>query len=55
MAERIWTIVYEAMQSFAKLFEIPINKIMRKLFENQEFEDLILKFINDDHIRSQYA
>jgi len=55
MAERIWTIVYEAIQSLAELFEMPINKIMRKLFENQEFENMILKFINDDHIKKQYG
>ena len=38
-----------------ELFEMPINKIMRKLFEKQEFENMILKFINDDHIKKQYG
>ena len=40
---------YEIIQSIAELFEISINKIMRKIFENKKFENTIFKLINDDY------
>ncbi len=49
LAEKIWILVCEILKSFAEMFEIPINKIMKKLFDNPQFEKTIFKFINDDY------
>jgi len=52
MAERIWILLCEIIKSSANLFEIPLNNIMRKLFENQKFEKTIFKLINDDYMET---
>ena len=35
------------------MFEMPINRIMRKLFDNPQFEKTIFKFISDDYIENE--
>jgi len=52
MAERIWIILCEIIKSFADLFEMPLDNIMRKLLENQKFESTIFKLINDDYMET---
>lgn len=53
LAEKIWGLLCEIIRSIAELFEMPINRIMRKLFNNPQFEKTIFKFISDDYIETE--
>lgn len=49
MAERIWIIIYKTFQTIAKIYEISTKKLMQKLFENKELNNIIFKLIYDDY------
>ena len=53
LAEKIWGLLCEIIKSIAEMFEMPINRIMRKLFDNPQFEKTIFKFISDDYIENE--
>jgi hypothetical protein len=55
MAEKIWIILCEIIKSIADFFEMPLNDILRKIFENQRFKNSIFMLINSDYTKANEA
>ena len=53
IAERIWFILFEVIKSIAELFEIFLNKIIKKLFENPIFENTIFMLVSKNYIGNE--
>ena len=53
VAEKIWFILCEVIKSIAELFEISLNEIMKKLFENPIFENTIFMLVSKNYIGNE--